>query len=197
MKILFNIIFVLTIVIFLPIPVKLSLYFDKGNYDIKIYKFSILEKLKKNTKNDKLQKKDKAKEKNEANSPSSDEKEKFNLISFLKERIDLKILYRNIRDSNFKPRLRVDGFLNYSLGDPMNTAISYGAINMLLPLFYRGTLIFFKSKKFKFDVNPLLESEGYLSTKLNCIIFFSFAHIIYVLFLIFKSILDTREVNPL
>lgn len=194
MKTLFNVIFILLILSFLPIPIKLSLAFNKEDYYVKLYRFSILKKNKKPKKDTKEEKTASPKESSHKKAPT---KEKSNPMKFLKDRINIKILYRNFRDAKFKPLLRVDGFFNYSLGDPMNTAISYGAISMVLPFLYRGILLLFRSKKFKFDINPTLQSESYLNIKLNCIIFFSFAHIIYMLFLIFKSILDTREVNPL
>lgn len=194
MKTLFNIIFILLLISFLPIPIKLSGIFNKDDYYLKLYGFSLLKKGRKKGEPPK-KKEEKPPAKKVTKEPK--QKEKFDLFKFLKERIELKILYRNFKNSKFKPRLRVDGFFNYALGDPMQTALSYGAINMFLPIVYRGILLLFRSKKFKFDINPTLQGEGYLNVKLNCIIFFSIAHIIYMLFLIFKSILDTREVNPL
>ncbi|WP_347407896.1 hypothetical protein [Clostridium saccharobutylicum] len=66
-----------------------------------------------------------------------------------------------------------------------------------MPLIYIIINIPFKSTKFKYDINPIFEDNPLLKFETSSIFFFSIANIIYVLFILFKFIIKTREVPPL
>ncbi|MGL4774674.1 MAG: DUF2953 domain-containing protein [Clostridium sp.] len=189
MKTLFIVLFFIILLCFIPIPITLKAVFNPNDYYIKLYKFFIIKKGKKPKKEP-----PKEEEKPSEEPPKkNEEKEKKSKLNFFKERISFIILYRNVRDNIHKPRLRVKGHLQYSLGDAAKTAISYGAISALAPVIYRGITLFFRSKKFYLPIKPLVDKDATINFEVNCIIFISIAQIINMFYIIFISILETQE----
>ena len=158
MKLLFFIVLFILIIIFLPLPLKISIYFSKENYYIKLFKFTILKKDK-----EKSIKKTKKQNKNNTKIP---------YIHIIKK-IDKK---------KYKPTLSLRGNINYSLSDSSNTAILYGIINSILPLIYRAMNILFKIKKSNLHINPIFNNSFLFDLNINCIIFISLGQIINIFF---------------
>lgn len=186
------IILIIILIFFIPIPLKISIYYSIKDYYIKFYRFIIFSeqknKLKKNIKR-KLYNHKNTNEKNLKNKKKS----KFNLNNFKGRNISPLIL--KLYNSSFKPKLNFKCNIDYSLNDAAKTAVFYGVMCELPSLVHLISNILFKSNKFTFDINPVFEDEFLLKIEISSIIFLSFAHIIYVLIL-FKVFIKVQEVNP-
>ena len=56
--------------------------------------------------------------------------------------------------------------------------------------------LIFKIKKFKFEIKPLFEDEYFLDYDTSSIIFLSLAELIYITTIVFKYVLNSKEVTP-
>ncbi|OOM09134.1 DUF2953 domain-containing protein [Clostridium saccharobutylicum] len=180
---LFLIIFIIFLIFFMPIPLKITAYCTTNDYYIKLYNFTIFSK---------KNKKEIVKEKT-----SYDKKVKTIFSKYNFKNINYKSLIKKLYNSKFKPFLRISFKLDYSLSDAAKTGFFYGILHQLPPLIYILINIPFKSTKFKYDINPIFEDNLLLKFETSSIFFFSIANIIYVLFILFKFIIKTREVPPL
>lgn len=179
MKLLF-IVLIIVIILFIPIPFKLNIYFSEEDYYVKLYRLTLFSKQKTLTKkvNGKVLKKTKIRKDHILKN------KKFNSL-ILK-------LYK----LNFKPTLRIKYTLEYSLNDAAKTAIFYGVLCQLSELIYSIIDLRFKIKKYTFDINPIFKDKLLLKFEISSIIFLSFVHIIYILIIALRSIINFREVNP-
>lgn len=182
MKIFLIIIFLL---FFLPIPIMFSMYYNKEDYYIKLYKFVLISKQKENkvANNEKeknvtaqIDKKEKSKKRK-----NKDNKK------FFKKHINPTSLIMTLNNNKFKPRLRLNGSLYYSLNDAAHTAILYGVISAICPVILKFIKIFFKTKNFKFPIIPQFTDKFLVRIEIKSIIFLSLGQIIYMLFLLFKK----------
>lgn len=189
MKILLIIIIVLFIILFFPIRLKFRLIYNEQNYFIKFYKFTIISKEKANKVK---QEKESPKEVKQAETKKQKSKGTFKFIS---KRISPSVLFDIINTSNFKPKLKLEGTIAYSLADAARTATSYGIISAVLPFFYKLLTVIFKIKKMHLPLNPVFEDRFLLNIDITSIIYLSFAQVIYMGFLIIKSALDSKEAN--
>lgn len=174
---------ILIIILFTPIPLNISIYYSRNNYYINLYKFTIMskDKIKKNVKNSTSSCKNKKKK-----------KESLKLLSLIHK----KFLIENLYNSKFKFKIKLNGKLDYSFNDAAKTAIAYGLFSQITPILYFITNILFKIKNFKIDLNPIFEDKFLVKLEISSIIFISIAKIIYILIIIFKSILYSEEVDP-
>ena len=108
---------------------------------------------------------------------------------------DPKKIIKALDRNKFKPTLRLEGSLSYSLNDAAKTAISYGAISATMPLILRVINVLFKSKKFKFPITPQFKDDFIVNFDIKSIIFLSVAQIIYMLFLIARGSVPKKEVK--
>lgn len=173
----------LLLIIFMPLPLKTSIYFSKENYYIKLFNFKIISK-KKKTKNIPSDESNNS----EKSTPAKKKKRKKKKIKNLPIKDMLLALCRN----RFKPSFRAKGYISYSLNDAAKTAITYGSIIAIMPLLYKSILLFFKIKKFNINITPIFKDEFFIEIKLNSIIFISIGQIIYMLFLIIKIIIREK-----
>ncbi|AOR23872.1 DUF2953 domain-containing protein [Clostridium taeniosporum] len=174
---------ILIILIFIPIPLKISIYYSSDNYYVKLYKFTIISKEKLKTKKHNLNSKSKS---------TKTKKKNLNISSMIHKKYLIKQLY----NSKYKPKINIKGTLDYSLNDAAHTAISYGILSQISPIFYFALGVLFKINKFKFNIKPLFKNKFLVKFEISSIIFISIVKIIYVLIIIFKSILYSEEVNP-
>ncbi len=174
---------ILMIIILAPIPLKISIYYSFDNYYIKLYKFTIISK-------EKIKKK-----KQSSNTKSKSHKKKKDSLNIF-DIIHKKYLIQKLYNSKFKPKINLKGNLDYSLNDSAHTAITYGLLSQFTPIFYFVLSIPYKINKFKFNINPLFEDKFLVKFEISSIIFISIVKIIYVLIIIFKSVLYSEEVDP-
>lgn len=204
------IIFIILFLLFVPLPLKLTVYFSKEEYFIKFYKLNLL------SKNDGLikkilnkKKKDNKKENRNINNKSNetDEDDSKNKETTTNKKFDkhfIKDVYKTIKKNKFKPSIKYDGKVTYSLNDSANTALFYGLLSNINPFMYYLFSIVFKVKKFKNKFNPVFKDEIIYELSISCIITFNLAQIIHIGLLILKSffrsyskaILKNKEVNP-
>lgn len=186
MKIFLSIIIFILVLLFLPIPFKLKVYFSNDSICIKFYKFKIFEKSFSKTHNTiaknettKINKEKKKKERNRNILSNLSTKEKFKLISLIEK-------------NKFKPKLYIDGFLNYSLNDAAKTAIALGVINTYAPLLNWALSIIFNIKKFNIPLTPIFKGCFMIETEINCIFTISIAKTIYIVILLINSYIKVK-----
>ena len=169
----------LLLIIFLPFPLKTSIYYSDKNYYIKFYKFHFISKsrtLKKKKTSIKPQKKNK----------------RARSTIFTDKQLILKI-FNTISKNKFKPHIRINGYINYSLNNHAITAITYGLLSAILPFIYKGISIIFKIKKFNFPITPIFKEVINIKIQIDGILFVSIGQIIYMSFIILKTIIAERE----
>lgn len=189
MKILLIILFIFFVITFFPLRLKFSILYNEENYYIKLYNFIIISKTKPivdKTVDQTVKKKAKIKRK-------KDRKSTF--INNITKSISPKILLHLVDSNRYKPKLKVNGTFVYSLGDASRTAISYGLISAVLPFLYRVLTAIFNIKNIDLPINPIFQDKFLLKIDITSIIYLSFAKVIYVIFLIIKSIIHSKEAN--
>ena len=176
MKILFVIFFILLFILFFPIPLKFTSYYSSENYYIKFYKFILISKHKNNN----------PKNLNRLIKYTKKNKSKFNISKYKK--FFLKLFY-----SKFKPSLKINLSLSYSLNDAYKTALIYGLLCTLFSFFYQLVNIPFNIKKYNLKVDPIFKDEILVKLETSSIIFISFAQIIYMSIIFIKT---SKEGTP-
>lgn len=189
MKILIFLLIILLVLFLIPIPIKVSIFYSKEDYYIKVYKRKVLSKKDRveldetlnNTKSfiDKFKK--------------SDLKDR--LSGIIKSKVFLNIITKELKKNKFKPTLKFNGYANYSLGDAGNTALFLGIISCFLPIFYKFLLLLFKIKKSKLPVNPVFKDFKFFELYFQSIMFISLGQVIYIFIIFIKSVLKSKEVS--
>jgi len=108
-----------------------------------------------------------------------------------------KKLYHNLAYNKFKPTLKFDSNISYSLGDSSKTAIAFGLLYNINPILLNIFSIIFKVKRYKNDFKPIFKDKILFELTLNSIITFNLAKIIYICFIIIKSFNKNRRWIPL
>ena len=189
----FIIIVALIFILFIPIPLKFNLHYSKDRYYIKFYNINIISNdddiLKKFlNKKDNIIKESKINYSKTKDDIEIDYKGKnLNLKPFLKT------LYINLKRNKFKPSIRFSSNSSYSLGDASRTAICLGLFYNINPILLYIFSILFKVKLLKTDFNPIFKDELLFELTIRSIITFNLAQIIYILFIIYKSIRKNRR----
>ena len=192
----FIIIVALIFILFIPIPLKFNLHYSKDRYYIKFYNINIISNddgiLKKFlNKKDNIIKESKINYSKTKDDIEIDYKGKnLNLKPFLKT------LYINLKRNKFKPSIRFSSNSSYSLGDASRTAICLGLFYNINPILLYIFSILFKVKLLKTDFNPIFKDELLFELTIRSIITFNLAQIIYILFIIYKSIRKNRRWFP-
>ena len=192
----FIIIVALIFILFIPIPLKFNLHYSKDRYYIKFYNINIISNddgiLKKFlNKKDNIIKESKINYSKTKDDIEIDYKGKnLNLKPFLKT------LYINLKRNKFKPSIRFSSNSSYSLGDDSRTAICLGLFYNINPILLYIFSILFKVKLLKTDFNPIFKDELLFELTIRSIITFNLAQIIYILFIIYKSIRKNRRWFP-
>lgn len=178
---LFFILLVILLIIFLPIPIKINICYSGVNYYIKLYGFTIISPQK--TRNTKRF----------FHKAESTLKDKSNKLKNFYKKIDFKsleykALISKLYTSKFKPFLKINLLLDYSLNDSARTAIFYGVLCQTPPLIYLILNIMFNIRKFNLKINPVFEDKFFLKIETSSIFFLSFANIIYIIIILFKFV---------
>lgn len=191
MKLFLLILLIIFFILLIPIPIKIKLFYDKNDYYIKIYNFTIL---KKNVNGENLSEEIKEAANSDTVKKARRKERKlkaqvFNDFSFT----DYLELIQIISGNKFKPHIYINGYIDYSLNDAYYTAISFGIISTYAPLLYWVINLIFKSKKFNLPINPVFKDEFLINTEIKSIITISIAQTIYMVFLIIKGIFVIKE----
>jgi len=175
---LFFIILGILFIFFIPIPIKLSMYFSTVDYYIKLYKITIFSKKKRKKKTDSQNEK-----------PIVKKEGKF--FSKIYKEINFSSLIKALYHLNlkFKPLLRIKLSLDYSLNDAARTAIFYGILSQLNPIIYSTLKHPFHINKYNVKINPIFQDRFLLKIETSSIIFLSFANIISITTIFLKILL--------
>lgn len=176
MEIIIILLILVILLLVIPIPIKIKLNFINGNLNIRIFN--------KNLDLSKSQNKKKVKK-----------NKKYNKNSIFYEPYFYKVFFSKLKKRKFKPKIKINGFINYSLGDAALTAISYGFLSTTSSFLYIFLNIIFNFKNSHIKINPLLQKEANLGINITCIIFISFGHIIHIFILLLISIIRLKEVS--
>ncbi|WBW95301.1 DUF2953 domain-containing protein [Oceanirhabdus sp. W0125-5] len=167
--------FVLLIILFFPIPLKLSLNYSNSILIICIYKFEILNtgKEKAKTKEDAAKKTKKKKKSIKTKDKRETKERKFDIKS---------LIFSFLRsDSKFiRTFMKFDLSFQYGLEDAFNCALLYGIISSFLGILPNLINNFFNLKKYDFKVKPLFNIKT-MNIKIYCTIYFNLIYIIYVI----------------
>jgi len=170
--------FVLLIILFFPIPLKLSLNYSNSVLIFCVYKFEIVNTGKKRAKT-----KEDASKKTKKKKKSIKSKDKRETK---KKEIDIKnLIFSFLRgDSKFiRTFAKFDLYFQYGLDDAFNCALLYGIICSVLGILPNLINNFLNLKRYNFKVNPLFNVKT-INLKLYCTIYLNLIYIIYVVFYI-------------
>ena len=192
----FIIIVVLILILFIPIPLKFKLHYSKDRYYVKFYNINIISNddgiLKKFLdKKEKTIKESKTKNSKPKDDTNIDSKEKKLNLTLL-----IKTLYINLKRNKFKPSIKFSSDTIYSLGDASRTAICLGLFYNINPILLYIFSILFKVKLLKNDFKPIFKDKILFEFTISSIITFNLAQIIYIFFIIYKSIRKNRRWLP-
>ena len=107
---------------------------------------------------------------------------------------DVLLIIKHINKIKFKPILKLNILLNYGLADAAVTGISYGIISYFISLLFNFLAVPFKIKKYKSSINPDFNSFT-LEAKIESIIYISLAKIMYMGFIIIKSLIQIKALH--
>lgn len=172
---LFYVFLVVLLIFFIPIPIKFSIYYSTIDYYIKLYGFNLISKNKKRATRIKKLK----------NSPLIKNKHKF--FSKINSKINFKHLISTLNNLKYKPLLKINLSMEYSLNDAARTAIFYGVIYNTTSLTYILLNYLFNIKKFNFKITPVFDDNFLLKIETSSIIFLSLANIIYIIINLLKN----------
>lgn len=178
--------FIILLIFFIPIPLIIKIHYSENLYYIKFFNFTILNS------NTKIA--------NKINPSSNKKKKKYFLSKIFqtnnKKKLSISNLYIRISNNRFKPKIMLKCHLNFSLEDAAMTAISYGLLNNIQVLLLLSLEKVFRIKNNVFSINPQFIGKNLLIFTVSSIIYFNIAQIIYILFLIYKSLEKVEEVYP-
>ena len=160
-------------ILFLPIPLKLTLTLKDNCFELKIYNKLIYTNKKVKTKENK----------------TKSNKDYFNPTKQISYKALINYLQRNI----FKPWIKLNFDFEYSLDDASFTAITYGLLYNFNPILYCLIKKFFSLRSYSFSLIPQFKNVLYLNLKINSIIFFNIFQVILILYYTKKSYFDNKK----
>ena len=154
----------LIVLVFIPIPLKISLEVENKKIHIKLFNKSInLDKHKK------------------TNFAKDIKSNKINLFNFLNK----------YKSSNFKSNISIEAYIEHGSNDASLTAISYGILNSFFYILYSLLQNIFKIKHYNLKIVPNF-NKNILHLKIKCIIYINMAQVINILFMYRKSIKEVK-----
>lgn len=188
----FIIIAVLVLILFIPIPLKFNLHYSKDRYYIKFYNINII------SNNDGIIRKFLNKKDNKKNIKNSKENIKNHINTDSTKgkseiKLHIKNIYITLKNNKFKPSIKFCSDTIYSLGDASRTAIFFGLFYNINPILFYIFSILFKVKLLRNDFKPVFKDEILFELTISSIITFNLAQIIYIFFIIYKSITKNRR----
>ncbi|MEG0772883.1 DUF2953 domain-containing protein [Clostridium sp.] len=175
MKIFLIVLTITSLILLLPIPLKITLSYSGKKAHIKIYnkEINITKRVKKKIKKTTVKVTDKIEE-------DVIHKDFFNPHNIKKI---LKILKRNKFKFNYKSNISI----TYSLEDAAHTAIMYGFLNQLLSYLHGFLAMFLNVKDYKYNINPQY-NKYYLNFEITSIVFVNLGKLIYICIIILHAL---------
>ena len=164
--------FIIFLILFIHIKIKFKVEYENTKLRIYVYNFEIpLNKKKKNLKQTKTKKKKNSK--------------KNSLIS--KITIKPLKLIDSIISNKYKPKLTINNSMKYSLENAALTAELFGGMHIILNFINSFINLFFNFKP-NFEITPTFSNTTYFNIKLEGILSINLVQIIFILFLLLKSL---------
>lgn len=158
---------IVIIILFFPLSIRLTVIYKDGKLHVFIFNKQL--NLKKKISKHKV-------------NPKTAKNSEFKLINFLPSKIR-KILYK-ISNGKHKLSARVSFDLNYGFDDAAVTAISYGLFHGANSILYNQFSFLLNIKEYNYNIIPHYNNSMF-NFRLNCIISFNLAKIIYTIFVIY------------
>ena len=175
MKIFFILLLIFTMILLLPIPLKIKLIYLNKNLQLWIYNKQFnLDKKEDRASIKKLNKKLKYKDKIHS--------KKLNINHYRR-------ILSNLRRNKYKITIKLYSKINYSFEDAAATAIIYGFLHQASSLTYGILNHFFYVKDFNTEIKAEY-NKSYINLEIKGIVLFNFAKLIYIYYVINKSIKD-------
>ncbi|WP_422388190.1 DUF2953 domain-containing protein [Clostridium baratii] len=163
------------------------MFYSNNNYYIKVYNFNIISSKKSKKINKYVNRKlNKLIYRTSIDNGNID----FNFYKLFSK----KFIF-NLKRNRYKPKIKFNGELSYSLFDSFNTAIFYGILSTLFSFIYCGLNIPFKVKKSKLNIKPVFKDTFSINFYCKSIIFLSLGKVIYMLVIFLKTYLQVKEVT--
>lgn len=160
-------------ILFFKIPIKFDVLITKNKKVFRVFNKSLLKKS------------------NVSNKSKSRKRKLDDLLS----KVFLRDFLASINRIKRKPKVKLEGFINYSLGDASLTAISYGLFSTFAAFLFKISKNLVDYKKSNLVINPLLEKNFNYALKFKCIIYISLVQIIHITILFIISYLKSKEVS--
>lgn len=177
--------FIITLILFIPIPIKISLEYLNEDFKLKLFNHIIFSY--KNGIENKLIKKIFIKRKKNI-------KVNIHKKNLKNRKLSFKKLYKNLNSNKLKPIVNLNGYINYGIEDAALCALLYGLLCNIPSLAHIILQIVFKVKNLSLAINPKFNTFA-LSFGITSIFYFNIVNIIYILYSIIKS-MEIKEVAP-
>lgn len=171
---------VFALILLFPVPLKITLIYDKGIFTLKLFNKTIIPSKRKKS----LRKKEE-KPKDYMKTPSGEKASKLktqdiiDIISFLK-------------DTKVKFTLRTKLSIEYSMDDAALNAVLYGLLYQGISAIYSLLKCFLKVKSFKPIIN-MKYNENYFKATCTSIVIVNLAKIIYIIVFLYYQFLKKRD----
>ncbi|MBV4419426.1 DUF2953 domain-containing protein [Clostridium tyrobutyricum] len=162
------------IIIFIPFPVKLHVFYNNKKLHLYFFNINILNKITSNKKRFDI---------NSANSTRQ-------LAKTIRK---FRIVFKRLLKIKYKPQISIDIDMVYGLDDAAYTAILYGLINALTPSLLILLSKLFILKKQEINIKPCF-NKSYFKLEINSIIYVSFVKIIYIILSLY---IDNKSLKKL
>ncbi|MGL5616558.1 MAG: DUF2953 domain-containing protein [Sarcina sp.] len=194
------VIFIVLIVIFIllfPIKIKLTIFFDGKNFNIKIFKFNILNLNISTTLEKFLNKENTVEEKNISEKienvtkekRTKEKKKKEKKKSFFKKfSLNISSLISNLINNKFKMKIILQNHFEYSTEDAALTAFFYGILNCLFYGLYNLIDLFFFLEIKENTIEPNFNNQYKINFSNKSIIKTNLVQIIIILAIILKNL---------
>lgn len=175
---------ILIFLIFIPIPIKLHVLYKDFTINLKLYNKPIINfDLRPSSTNIKAKKKLKKANKN---------------ISFFQKYLShkelmIEKLLQKLNSNRFKPSIKLKTDIDFGISDAATCAIVYGLLWNIYTLIRIPLELVFRIKNISLSIDPKFNTN-YLLFSINSIFYISLANIIYIMFLLFKSLKNKEEI---
>lgn len=170
---------IFALILLFPIPLKITLIYDKGIFTLKLFKKELF-------KSNKIEN-DKALKEEEFHVETPKGKKSFNFK--LKSLMDIIQIFKNTK---FKFTLRTKINISYSIDDAAINAVVYGLLSQGVITLHSLLKSFLKVKSFKPTID-MQYNKNYFNIYSTSIIIVNLAKIIYVIVFIYYQYLKKRD----
>lgn len=171
---------IFALILLFPIPLKITLIYNKGIFTLKLFNKTIIPLKKKKSK-----KKKAGKPKDYVKTPSGEKIFKFKI----QDGIDI---IKFLKDTKVKFTLRTKLHIEYAIEDAAANAVVYGLLFQVTSALNSLLKCFLKVKSFKPSIE-MKYNENYFNVTSTSIIIVNLAKIIYIIVFVYYQYLKKRE----